>query len=171
VLIATLLAVWVPGVLQLAEVWRTVEYASHGFLVPFVALWAATAHRVELAEIETKPIRGGLLLVGGVAILYLVALAFRNPTLLGLVTVAAVCATTLALRGAATLKTLRFAHGYLLFLVPLPVSWVTPVIVQLQLLVSSVAVDLLQLAGVAIFREGNMLTLPGDRFLIRGRGL
>ena len=76
VLIATLLAVWVPGVLQLAEVWRTVEYASHGFLVPFVALWAATAHRVELAEIETKPIRGGLLLVGGVAILYLVALAF-----------------------------------------------------------------------------------------------
>jgi exosortase len=38
-------------------------------------------------------------------------------------------------------------------------------IVKLQLIVSTAAVRVLQTGGVAIFREGNVLTLPGDRSL------
>jgi len=79
-----------------------------------------------------------------------IALPFHNPTLLGLIAVAAVCMTTLARRSAATVRTLRFSFGFLLFLVPLPVSWMTPIIVQLQLLASSVAVELLQRGGVGV---------------------
>jgi exosortase len=164
-LIATLIVVWVPGILQLAEVWSSLEYASHGFLVPFVALWAATAHREELARLESRPLAGGLLLMGVVAGCYLAALVLRDPTLLGLVAVSTVVASVLALRGVAWVSTLRFSLGYLLFMVPLPVAWVTPVIVKLQLLVSSVGVEILQQAGVSIFREGNVLTLPGGQSL------
>ena len=164
-LIATLIIVWVPGILQLAEVWSSLEYASHGFLVPFVALWAATAHREELARLEPRPLAGGLLLMGVVAGCYLAALVLRDPTLLGLVAVSTVVASVLALRGVAWVSTLRFSLGYLLFMVPLPVAWVTPVIVKLQLLVSSVGVEILQQAGVSIFREGNVLTLPGGQSL------
>jgi len=164
-LIATLIIVWVPGILQLAEVWSSLEYASHGFLVPFVALWTATAHREELARLEPRPLAGGLLLMGGVAGCYLAALVLRDPTLLGLVAVSTVVVSVLALRGVAWVSTLRFSLGYLLFMVPLPVAWVTPVIVKLQLLVSSVGVEILQRAGVSIFREGNVLTLPGDQSL------
>ncbi len=161
-LIATLIAIWVPGILQLAEVWRTVEYASHGFLVPLVALWAATARREELSSLTPTPMRGGGLLLAVVAALYLVALVMRNPTALGLVAVATVVVTVLALRGVAWVSTLRFSLAYLLFMVPLPTGWVTPVIVQLQIFVSSIAVEILQQVGVSIFREGNVLTLPGD---------
>ena len=163
--IATLLVVWIPGVLQLAEVWSSVEYASHGFLVPFVALWAATAHREELRHLGSRPFPGGVALMGLVAACYLAALVLGNPTLLGLVAVAAVVASVLALRGVAWVRTLRFSLGYLLFMVPLPTGWVTPVIVQLQLLVSSIGVEILQQGGIAIFREGNVLTLPGGQSL------
>lgn len=62
-LLVILFAIWVPGLLQLAEVWRTVESASHRFLIPFVALWAATAHRAELAMLPPKPIGGGRFLL------------------------------------------------------------------------------------------------------------
>ncbi len=165
VLIVILVAVWIPGLLQLADVWRNVEYATHGFLIPVVALWAATAHRAELAALPKRPGRGGLLLVGLVALFYVAALAFGNPTLLGLVTVACVAVTVFALRGAATVETLRFSLGYLLFMVPLPAAVVTPVIVSLQLFVSSLGVELLQRGGVAIYREGNVLWLPGDFLL------
>jgi exosortase len=161
-LIATLIAIWVSGIMQLAEVWRTVEYASHGFLVPLVALWAATAHREELRSLTPRPMRGGGLLLAVVAALYLVALVLRNPTALGLVAVATVVVTVLALRGVAWVSTLRFSLAYLLFMVPLPTGWVTPMIVQLQIFVSSIAVEILQQVGVSIFREGNVLTLPGD---------
>jgi len=162
VLIAALIVGWVPGILQLAEVWSSLEYASHGFLVPFVALWLATAHRQELSQLESRPLAGGLILMGVVACCYLAALIFRDPTLLGLIAVATVVVGVLALRGVAWMSTLRFSLGYLLFMVPLPVEWVTPVIVKLQIFVSSVGVEILQLGGVAIFREGNVLTLPGD---------
>jgi exosortase len=164
-LVATLIVIWIPGILQLAEVWSSLEYASHGFLVPFVALWAATAHRVELARLESRPMAGGLVIMGLVVCCYLAALLFRDSTLLGLVAVATVVATVLTLRGVAWVSTLRFSLGYLLFMVPLPVAWVTPVIVKLQLLVSGVGVEFLQQGGIAIFREGNVLTLPGGRSL------
>jgi len=161
-LIGALVVVWIPGILQLASIWSSVEYASHGFLVPLVALWAATAHRVELSGLEPRPMPGGRLLLGSMAGLYLLALAMRDPTFLGLVAVATVAALVLALRGAAWVRRLQFSLGFLLFMVPLPSAWVTPVIVWLQLLVSNAAVAILRESGVAIFREGNVLVLPGD---------
>jgi exosortase len=164
-LIATLIVVWIPGMLQLAEVWSSLEYASHGFLVPFVALWAATAHREELRELGSRPLAGGVFLMGFVAVCYLAALVLGSSTLLGLVAVVTVVTSVLALRGVAWVSTLRFSLGYLLFMVPLPIGWVTPVIVQLQLLVSSIGMEILQYGGVAIFREGNVLTLPGGQSL------
>ena len=164
-LIATLIVVWIPGMLQLAEVWSSLEYASHGFLVPFVAMWAATAHREELRELGSRPLAGGVLLMGFVAVCYLAALVLGSSTLLGLVAVVTVVTSVLALRGVAWVSTLRFSLCYLLFMVPLPIGWVTPVIVQLQLLVSSIGMEILQYGGVAIFREGNVLTLPGGQSL------
>ena len=162
VLIAAFVLIWIPGLLQLAKFWSEVDYASHGFLVPLVALWAATAHRVELASLGVRPMPGGLLLLGLAAAGLVAALLLNNPTVTGLIFVITVVLLILALRGVAWVSTLRFSVAYLLFMIPLPLGWVTPVIVQLQLIVSTAAVRILQAMGVSIFREGNVLTLPGD---------
>lgn len=164
-IIALLALAWIPGLLVLGRVWNSVEYASHGFLVPFVALWAATAHREALSQLKSSPLPGGLLLLGVLAIVYAAALVYGEATPIGLIAVATVTACVLALRGVAWARTLQFSLAYLLFMVPLPISWVNPVIVKLQLIVSSAAVRLLHGAGVSIFREGNVLTLPGDQSL------
>lgn len=50
-------------------------------------------------------------------------------------------------------------------MVPLPIAWITPLIGELQIFISTVAARLLQGNGVAIFREGNVLTLPGGQTL------
>ncbi len=162
---AVLAVIWIPGGLTLARVWGEVDYASHGFIVPFVALWTATAHRVRLAQLESRSSGAGLVGLGLTALLYLAALALKDATLVGLAAVATVSFSLLALRGMEWVRTLRFSLGYLLFMVPLPADWVAPLIVKLQLLVSSVAVSLLQDAGVAIYREGNVLSLPGSKYL------
>jgi exosortase len=162
IFIVVLAVVWIPGIVRLAEVWSEVEWASHGFLVPLAALWAATAHRVELARIEARRPRAGILLVPVAGLAYLAALALRDATILGLVAVATIVMAVFVLRGGEWVRTLRFSLAYLLFMVPLPVGWVAPLIVRLQLVVSQVAVTILQTAGVAIYREGNVLTLPGD---------
>lgn len=161
-IVIVLVAVWLPGLSVLAGVYSEVEYASHGFLVPLVALWAATAHRETLRALGSRPVRGGIALLGVAALAYIASLLLGNPMLIGLVLVATVVAVVAALRGLEWLGTLRFPLGYLLFMVPLPLAWVTPLIVQLQLWVSSLAVLILRAAGVAIHRDGNVLTLPGD---------
>jgi exosortase len=164
-LVVMLVAVWIPGLQILGEVWSQVDYASHGFLVPFVALWAATAHRARLATLAPAPLRAGPWLLALCLGLYVLALALDDATLLGLVAVATVTSALLALRGEAWVRTLRFPLAYLIFLIPLPQAWVTPLIVELQLLVSTLGVRLLQAGGVAIHREGNVLVLPGDATL------
>ena len=165
VFVAVLAVIWIPGGLALARVWSEVEYASHGFIVPLVALWIATAHRVRLAQLESRPSPAGLVGLGLAALLYLSALALKDATLIGLAAVATVSFSLLALRGVEWVRTLSFSLAYLLFMVPLLAHWVTPLIVQLQIFVSSTAVSLLQDAGVAIYREGNVLTLPGGKDL------
>lgn len=164
-LVGVLALIWVPGLLALSEVVSTVEYASHGYLVPLVALWAATAHRERLAELPSEPLPGGLLILGGVGVGYVAGLLFGQATILGLLAVATVVACVLALRGPGWVKAPRFPLAYLLFMVPLPISWATPVIVKLQVLVSTIGVRILRGGGVAVFREGNVLTLPGDESL------
>jgi exosortase len=164
-LVAALILVWIPGIRVMAEVWSHVEYASHGFLVPFVSLWAATAHRERLARLEPLPIRWGGFWIGVTLLAYLLALSLRDPTLIGLVAVLTAVVVVLAFRGVAWVRTLVFPLTYLCFMIPLPARWVTPLIVELQLLVSGVAVWILRAAGVAIFRDGNILVLPGDQSL------
>lgn len=164
-LVALLVAIWIPGMLVLSEVWSSVEYASHGYLVPFVALWAATAHRDRLAAMEARPLASGRLLLGAIVVAYVLALGVADPTLIGVLFVATVVVVVLALRGPDWARVLRFPLGYLVFMIPLPPSWVTPLIVELQLLVSTAGVRLLQAGGVAVYREGNVLTLPGDTSL------
>lgn len=164
-LIAALLLIWFPGIRVLADFWSRVDYASHGFMIPFVALWAATAHRDTLAGLSSQPARGGLMALAALAIAYVGALGAGNPPLLGLIAVLTVVACVCALRGWPWAKVLAFPLGYLVFMIPLPADWVTPLIVRLQVLVSSFAVWSMQRFGVTIFREGNVLTLPGDESL------
>lgn len=153
---------WIPGLRILAEAYRAHDFSTHGFLVPLVALWAATAHRDVLATLPPRPLPLARGLLGLCAVAYLAALLLRRPTGLGIVLVATVVVLVLALRGPEWVSWLRFPLAYLAFMIPLPIAWVGPVIVQLQLLVSTLAVRLLQACGMAIHRDGNVLMLPGD---------
>jgi exosortase len=163
--VAALALAFTPGVLAMAEVWGSVEYYSHGYMIPLVALWAASAQFPRLASLPSGHDWRGLLGIGLALGLYLFGLAGGIPFWSGLGVVAAVASGVLLLRGAAWLRALSFAIAYLLFMVPLPEPWLTPVIVQLQLWVSTAGVWLLRSVGVAIFRDGNVIGLPGGEQL------
>jgi len=162
IVVTLALVAWMPGLVILAEAWGASDFATHGFLVPLVALWSATAHRDSLATVPVHPTAWGRIALAICAIGYLAALVVRQASLLGVMFVAMVVALVLALRGPRWVSCLRFPLAYLVFMIPLPPAWVTPLIVELQLMVSTAAVRLLQAFGIPIFREGNVLTLPGD---------
>ena len=64
--------------------------------------------------------------------------------------------------GREALRRYGFAIGFLAFMVPLPVALYAMIASPLQLTVSRVATAILNLSGIPVLCEGNMITLPGD---------
>jgi exosortase len=92
---------------------------------------------------------------------YAVGLAVGAAGLQGLGLIAAVAGCALYVLGGEGLRALAFPIAFLIFMLPLPSAWVTPVILDLQLLVSSTAVSVLHAFGATVAREGNVILLPG----------
>jgi len=155
--------VYVPGLLDLSQVWRHVDYYSHGFLVPVVAWWASSRLTPRLRRAPQQRDSRGLLVVIVSLAVYAWGILSGSVFATGLAMVAAVAGALLYLRGAAWLSVLAFPVAYLVFMVPLPEAWVSPVIVNLQLIVSGVAFDLVRFGGMSILREGNVIYLPGGQ--------
>ncbi|MFP6641110.1 MAG: exosortase/archaeosortase family protein, partial [Myxococcota bacterium] len=154
-----------PGLASLAAVWSRLPYYSHGYLIPLVALWAASSKRRILPLLDARPDARGAWVLGIALLGYLAGWLTGWVSLIGLSWVGAVGGAVLLLRGPEWLRTLIFPIGYLLFMVPLPESWLAVVTGQLQLWVSEAGASLLQLAGEPVLRRGNLIELPGGRQL------
>lgn len=152
--------VYAPALRALAGVWFSVDYYSHGVLVPGVALWSAL-HSSALRHAAVCPRdRRGFALIGGALWVYAAGVGLGSASLQGIALVATVAGGVLQRWGPAGLRALAFPVGFLAFMVPVPELWLTPLIVQLQLWVSAAATALLAAAGFAVAREGNVLVLP-----------
>jgi len=154
-----------PGLLDLAEVWSRLDYYSHGYMIPFVALWAASAKRHVLPGLpRVRDARGAAVMVVGLG-LYVLGIASGEAWMTGVAIVGVVAGAVLYARGPAWLRALVFPIAYLLFMVPIPDAWLAPVIVRLQLWVSVVGTALLQAMGVPVLRSGNVLQLASGEQL------
>lgn len=155
------LLAFTPALLDLARVWRATDYLSHGFLVPVVAGFIAHARREAWHALAPGRALSGLAgVVAGLALSGLGLLA-DVPTATGLGVVLGVVGAVFMVRGAAGVRVMAFPLAYLIFMVPPPPHFIDPIILELQLQVSFVAVETLRLAGFAILRDGNVMVLPG----------
>ena len=154
-----------PAVFRLAGVWISVDYLSHGFLVPVVSLWMWLRERPRRERQTIAPESLGMVVVGIAATMVAAGLLSSVIWLQGAGIVVAVAGTLWWLRGRAWLRAAAFPVGFLIFMVPPPVSWTTPLIVRLQMWVSTVAVDILNSLGEPVLREGNVMILPSGATL------
>ena len=151
--------VFVPAVIGLAEQWAAYEYYNHGFLVPLVSLASGQPLWRKLG-----PSRRYLPALGGFALslaLYAVGLLSGQIGFQGLALVGAITSLVVFRGGPRALWTFAFPLGFLLFMVPLPNSWVNPLVVSLQTLASQAAVGVLHAFDVPVLRDGNVIRLPG----------
>ncbi|MDG2051708.1 MAG: exosortase/archaeosortase family protein [Myxococcota bacterium] len=164
-IVGALAIVAIPGWQAMAGVWSAADHYSHGYAIPLMAVWAASAKRRILPGLSSHRDFRGILLLVGVLLVYGLGLAADLVWLSGLGVVGLVAGGVLYLKGSAWLRELAFPIAYLLFMVPLPDSWLAPVIVRLQLLVSAIGAGLLHFFGEPVLRVGNVLQLPGGEEL------
>lgn len=146
---------------HLIYMWSTDGNYSHGFLVPLISLYFAN----EAARRGSLTLRSG---VGCGVTLIALAMLGRLATVLVPVGFVGDCAFLIGLAGVVALLAGRdalrrfgFALAFLAFMVPLPVQLYTTLASPLQLLISRAASEVLNLIGIPVLCEGNMMTLPG----------
>jgi exosortase len=163
---ALLLITYLPILIPMAEQWNNDDDMSHGFFVPFAALYVVWERRQELLAVTPKPSRlGYLLLLWGatqMAIGMLGAELFlqRSAFLVSMV------GAVLTLGGWPLLRKCVFPLGMLCFMIPLPAIVYNRITFPLQLFASAVAETALSVVGIPVLRDGNVLELASQKLSV-----
>jgi len=132
---------------------------GHGFFVPLFSVFILWQERERWQTIRSKPTNlGFVVMLGAVGLLVVGSLGaelFTSrfsllPMLAGMI---------LFLLGWSVLRAVSFPLGFLVLMIPIPVIIYNQITFPLQLLASRLASSLLELAGVPVLRDGNILML------------
>jgi exosortase len=151
-LYARVLSIW------LKDLWSDPNY-SHVYIVPIISGFVIWQRRRVLAAL---PIRGSwrgvpLLLAGVAALIVGDISASLFPMRVSLILILA--GVVLFQFGSAMLRALAFPLGFLLFLVPMPLIFFYAMTARLQNLAAGTGAWALDLVGVSVFLEGNVIHL------------
>jgi len=149
-----------PALYSLGSVWIDDADMGHGFFVPVIAGFIIWQRREELLAIVPKPnlwgllivvIGGGQLVAGTLGVELFLTHTAILITLIGVI---------LLLRGTETLRMLAFPLFLLFFMVQIPNIVYNRITLPLQFIASKMAANTLDLIGVPVSRDGNVLELP-----------
>lgn len=142
--------------------WSSDENYSHGFLVPLISgYFAYLASRGGALE-RNGGIAAGLFLLGVCIVGRLLTTIVPIGICSDLSMLAGLAGIVSLLLGRNALRRYAFPLGFLGFMIPLPIALYATIASPLQHLVSRMGTRLLNLAGIPVLCQGNMMTLPGD---------
>jgi exosortase len=158
-----LLLLYYPVLKPMVSEWVTDESMGHAFFVPLVAGYVAWLDRERILAAPVKPCWPALALVlwGFCQMLlgFLGADFFLARTAFLMSLVGAIWTLT----GTAVLRTLAFPLFLLVFMIRIPLFVYQQITFPLQTLASSVASRALELMGIPVLRDGNVLQLASKR--------
>lgn len=146
--------------------WQTDEF-GHAPLILVVVAWLFWQLREQIMDAPNEPLPtwGWPLLLAGI-LLYGFGRAFAVSSIEFVSQPLVVAALFLLLKGAPALRVAWFAVFYLVFMVPLPATFVDAVTGPLKQWISLIVVDLLYAGGYPIARTGVMITIGQYQLLV-----
>ncbi len=142
--------------------WTNNPDFSHGFLIPFIALYLLWQRADELERLSVCPANLGIFVIlGGLFLLVVGNLASESFTQRFSFLVV-LCGIIIFLLGWQQLKLLAFPIAFLIFMIPIPSILMQKITFPMQLFASQVATFSLQALDIPVFREGNIIHLVGE---------
>ncbi|MDQ7837635.1 MAG: exosortase/archaeosortase family protein [Thermodesulfobacteriota bacterium] len=148
-----------PVITKMVSDWGIDDNYSHGYLIPAIAGYMIWIIRKDLKKIEPTPGNLGLiLLIPGLCQL-LVARVGSEYFLQRTSMILVLFGLSLFLMGKKFTKKASFPMAYLFFMIPVPAIIWDKIAFPMKLFASYLAVKVIGLIGIPIFREGNILHL------------
>ena len=155
-----LVALFWDVVADMAEVWWTDPAYSHGLLIPPLALYIAWIQKEEILAQPIRPSALGLWVTAAGCFVLLVGKLGAEFFLTRESLVIILAGIILTYWGIPRLKQLIFPLVLLATMVPIPTIVYNKLAAPLQLFSSWVASETLELMGIPVFRDGNVMNLP-----------
>lgn len=143
----------------MANTWWTDEAYSHGLLIPPLALYVAWLNRDQILAVPAAADSRGILLTGIGCAMHLLGRLGAEFFLTRVSMVVILAGIILTYWGIGRLGQLSFALVLLATMVPIPQIIYNKLAAPLQLFASSVASSTLEIMGIPIFRDGNVMHL------------
>lgn len=158
---STIAAVYAGTIAGLARQWTSSPDDSYGLVLLLVALavmWKRRAALTRAADAGFSP--GSAFLLAAGLLLYAVGQLGADVFLVRASLVTTLAGTVWFACGTASMRAAAAPFVFLLLAIPLPALVVNAVTLPMQLTASQIAEHTLSTAGVAVFRDGNVLQLP-----------
>jgi exosortase len=160
-------SLYLPVLQALVHLWWVDPNYSHGFLIPLIAGYLIWSRKDTLSKVSVQPSAWGVLIVSLGLLLMPMGRALDlfgavggALFVKGLSLILTCAGTVLWLLGKDGLTILAFPLAYLVFMLPLPVGVFNALTLPLQDYATMVTTSALQLVGIPILREGNLIYLP-----------
>ena len=152
-------ALYYPFIGPMVQDWSTNDNYSHGYFIPFISLYLLYEMRDELRAMNTPVSNWGILVIL-LGLLQLIVGKIGSEFFVQRTSIIVVLfGVSLFLLGFQRTKKTWFPIIYLIFMVPLPAIIWNRIAFPMQLFASAITERLIQLMGIPICREGNVLHL------------
>ncbi|WP_054695776.1 exosortase/archaeosortase family protein [Desulfosarcina cetonica] len=152
---------FLPVIKTLVETWIQSDDNSHGLLIVPISLYIIWQNRARLKCAAIEPGVGGRTMVTLAIVLYVFAFKAGIATVSSFSLVLAIWAIVWALFGKSVFKNLVFPLALLILMIPIPGQIYSMATIPLQLMVSKASAAMVGYLDVPVFREGNVIHLPG----------
>jgi exosortase len=159
-LVALMAAVYYNVVWRLIEQWSDDPNFSHGFIVPLFSAFIVWTKRKELASLPANPSTWGLAVIIGSLLLVVVGSLGAEIFVARVSLILLFAGVILFLLGWQHFRALLFPWLFLFLMVPIPAIIFSQMTLPLQTLAAKLAAASLQVVGIPVFREGNIIALP-----------
>lgn len=163
--VALFIVCFFPVFQILVEKWAKSDDYGHAFFVIPIIIYMAWLKRECLTGNQTDGHLGLFFVVLSNAS-YIISLQLEIPTIISLSMVMSLVSILWYLAGLKVVKELTVPILLLVLVIPIPNQIYSMVTLPLQIKVSQVSAQAIQLLGIPLFREGNVLSLPDRTFQV-----
>ena len=156
-----LLVIYLPALYDLVLDWANDPNYSHGFLVPVISGWLIWQKRDKLARTTLNIDSTGLFFLIAGMILFVIGNGAAEYFTLRFSFVLTLTGLLWYLLGRELIRLIWFELFFLLFMIPIPYVIYYATTFPMQLLASKITAGVMNLIGMGVVRQGNILHIQG----------